>query len=438
MMRIKEVSMNSINRLWLALVGTSILLSACGIPSAGGGTNSELISNLPQQTDPKSNPADVQKLVDGNTAFALSLYQHLAASDGNLFFSPFSISSALAMTYGGARGQTETQMQSALHFPYKPDQLNPVFNLLTINLDKLTQNAQDPTKKDFQLNIANAIWGQKGFKFLQEYLDMLAENYGSGLRLADFASDPNGARQAINDWVSQQTQDKIKELIPEGVLNPLTRLVLTNAIYFKAAWMNQFNPNATEPGDFYRPDGTKVSVPMMHDEENIGYLKSDGLTVVDLPYEGGNVSMLVIMPDSGSLQDIEKSLTPDELAALLSKVSSKEVQLSFPKFKIESSFSLTDAFKSLGMVDAFEPGAADFSGMDGARDLFIQAILHKAYVNVDEEGTEAAAATAVVVGLTALPAEPIKVDIDHPFLFVIRDRQSGSILFMGRVVDPSI
>jgi serpin B len=429
--------MNRAFRIWSVIMASSIVLSACNASTGQGGLKSELKSSLPQQTDPKSNPADVQSLVEGNTAFALSLYQRLAAEDGNLFFSPYSVSSALAMTYGGARDQTQAQIQAALHFPFTPDRLNPAFNLLTMNLDKLTQNAQDSTKKDFELNIANAIWGQVDFKFLQAYLDMLAENYGAGMRLVDFAGNPEAARQGINDWVSQQTQDKIKDLIPVGVLDPLTRLVLTNAIYFKAAWMHPFNAKDTAPGDFYKPDGSKVSVPMMHYTENTGYLISDGAIAVELPYQGGNVSMLVLMPDSGSLPGFEKSLTPDRLAALASKIPVQNVQLSFPKFKIEASVSLAEVFKSMGMLDPFDPSAADFSGMDGARDLFIQAIMHKAFVDVNEAGTEAAAATAVMVGATSMRAEPVTVTIDHPFLFVLRDRTTGTILFMGRVVDPS-
>jgi serpin B len=429
--------MNRAFRIWSVIMASSIVLSACNAPAGQGGLRSELKSSLPQQKDPKSNPADVQGLVEGNTAFALSLYRRLAAVDGNLFFSPYSISSALAMTYGGARDQTQAQIQDALHFPFTPDQLNPAFNLLTMNLDKLTQNTQDSTKKDFELNIANAIWGQVDFKFLQTYLDMLAENYGAGMRLEDFAGNPEAARLEINDWVSQQTQDKIKNLIPVGVLDSLTRLVLTNAIYFKAAWMHPFDPKNTAPGDFYKPDGSKVSVPMMHYTENTGYLISNGAIVVELPYQGGNVSMLVLMPDPGSLPGFEKSLSPDRLTALASKLPVQNVQLSFPKFKIEASISLAEAFKPMGMLDPFDPSAADFSGMDGARDLFIQAILHKAFVDVDEAGTEAAAATAVMVGATSMRAEPVSVTIDHPFLFVLRDRTTGTILFMGRVVDPS-
>jgi serpin B len=413
-----------------------IVLSACGIPAKEGGLGGELKSNLPHQTNPKSNPSDVLKLADGNTAFALDLYQRLASADGNLFFSPYSISSALAMTYGGARGQTQAQMKDALRFPFGPDQLNPAFNRLNIDLEELTQNAQDPSKKDFQLNIANALWGQQNFKFLQAYLDMLAENYAAGMRLVDFAGDPEAARKEINDWVSQQTQDKIKDLIPQGVLDPLTRLVLTNAIYFKAAWMHPFDPNSTLPGDFFKPDGSNVRVPMMHNKQFLGYLKSDGVTAIELPYQGGNVSMLVMMPDPGTLQAFQQSITPQSLAALTGKLKSQEVRLTFPKFKVEATISLADVLKSMGMQDAFN-GTADFSGMDGAKDLFIQAILHKAFVNLDEAGTEAAAATAVMMAASALPVEPVKVVIDHPFLFAVRDRTTGTILFMGKVVDPS-
>ncbi|HLB63402.1 MAG TPA: serpin family protein, partial [Anaerolineales bacterium] len=284
---------------------------------------------------------------------------------------------------------------------------------------------------------ANSLWGQQGFGFLPEFLDLLGENYGAGMRLVDYASDPEAARQAINQWVSDETQEKIQDLIPSGAIDEMTRLVLANAIYFKAAWLHPFDADVTAPAPFHRLDGSTVDVPMMHQDEGYGYALRDGYRALELPYENGNVSMLIILPDEGQFQAVEQALDPAMIEDILGNLTYGPVTLSLPRFTYDSAFSLNDALQALGMTDAFNPDRADFSGMDGNRDLFIGSVLHKAFVSVDENGTEAAAATAVIMQITsALAGEPIAFTVDRPFIYVIRDSQTQSVLFVGRVMAP--
>ena len=387
-------------------------------------------------TNPAAPAADVHELAHGNTAFAVDLYHALLRDNqGNLIFSPYSISLALAMTYAGARGQTEQQMAQTLHFTLSQARLHPAFNALDLGL---SQPGTGAPADQFQLNVANSLWGQKGFAFEPAFLDQLGENYGAGLRLADFAQAPEPARKSINDWVSQQTKDKINDLIPAGAITPLTRLVLANAIYFKAKWLSPFDANRTHPGDFNLPDGTKASVSMMSSGEpgSLRYAKADGYQAVELPYQGGQAAMLLIVPDLGHFSDVQQALTADALDNIESALQPKQVQLTLPKFKYESSLGLADTLGQMGMPDAVNPDKADFSGMDGAHDLYVSAILHKAYVSVDEAGTEAAAATAVVVGVMAMPVQEVQLTVDRPFIYVIRDTQTGSLLFMGQVTHP--
>lgn len=379
---------------------------------------------------------DLAKLVQGNGTFALNLYQALSKQSGNLFFSPYSMSEALAMAYAGARGQTETQMAQTLQFLLAQDRLHPAFHALDQELAKRAEPAQGAKEPAFQLNIANALWGQKGYTFLPAFLDVLKANYGAGMRFVDFVNATEQARATINDWVSQQTQGKIKDLIPPGVLDSLTRLVLTNAIYFKAAWATPFNPKATQDGSFTRLDGSQVTVPMMQQTGSMGYAEAKGVQVVELPYQGYQVAMDIILPQAGQFAAVESSLDATQVASLLKSVAPQQVQLTMPKFTFSSEFSLKDVLSAMGMPLAFTSDA-DFSGMTGTRELSISAVLHKAFVAVDENGTEAAAATAVVVGLTSMPSQPVVVTVDRPFLFLIRDLKTGTILFLGRVEDPT-
>lgn len=388
--------------------------------------------------DPDVPAEDLDALIDGNQAFALDLYHYLAErSDGDLFLSPHSISVALAMTYAGAEAETAAQMAETLHFNLPQDQLHPAFNVLDQALSERGEGAEGKDGEGFRLHIVNALWGQKDYEFQQAFLDVLARNYGAGLRLVDFIQDAEAARQAINGWVSDQTEGRIEDLIPEGALDTLTRLVLTNAIYFNAAWAEPFEEDQTEEAPFRLLDGTTVEVPMMHQTTPFDYAAGEGYQAVALPYDGHELSMVILLPDTGAFTEFEQSLDRDTLTTILGQLERQRLILSMPRFETQSKFSLTDALTSLGMPVAFSE-EADFSGMTGNRDLMITDVFHQAFVSVDEEGTEAAAATAVVVGLTsAMPGEPVEMTIDRPFIFLIRDNQTGAILFVGRILNPA-
>ena len=438
----------------LTLTLTALLaLSACATPATQPEQNStqpptqpattkpaeaEFIqSKLARDLSPVSSADNQARLASDNLAFAMDLYHQLASQPGNLFFSPYSISQALAMVNGGARGQTEQQMAEVLHFSLPQDLLHPAFNSLDQELSKRADAANDEGQ-GFQLNIANATWGQSGFPFLSSYLDLLAVNYGAGLQTVDFANDPDGARQQINDWVAKQTQDKIKDIVPQGAIDWLTRLVLANAIYFKASWLMPFDESATQEAPFTTLDGSQVTVPMMSLEQNqLNYLKGEGYQAVALPYVDGNVAMLLLVPDAGKFSQFEASLDAAKLQSILEGLQGTDVILKMPRFSVESSFSLVDTLAQMGMPDAFTAGQADFSGMDGQPDLYIGSVIHKAYASVDESGTEAAAATVVIMELTAMmPGESVSLTIDRPFIFAIYDQPTQSILFTGRITNP--
>ncbi|MEW6568532.1 MAG: serpin family protein [Chloroflexota bacterium] len=433
----------------LLLISLSLLVTAgCAAvppsaspPTTSGGATSRppgsslAVSDRPRNLNPTVGPEDVAALAHGNSAFAFDLYHVLAADGDNLFFSPYSLSAALAMTYAGAGGDTASQMAATLHFTLPQDRLHPAFNAYSLDLQA---RAEAPTEgTPFELSIANSLWGQQGFAFLPEFLDLLGENYGAGMRLVDYAADPEAARQAINQWVSDETREKIRDLIPSGAIDALTRLVLADAIFFKAAWLHPFDPQTTTPEPFHLLDGSTLDVPMMLQDEGYNYALREGYRALVLPYENGDVSMLIILPDEGQFQAIEEALGPGMIEDIMDSLVYGPVILSLPRFTDESAFSLKDALYGLGMTDAFEPERADFSGMDGNRDLYIGRVLHKAFISVDERGTEAAAATAVIMELTsALPGEPITFAVDRPFIYLIRDDLTGSILFMGRVLTP--
>jgi serpin B len=379
---------------------------------------------------------DVQALVDGNNAFALDLYQSLRNSDENLFYSPSSISLALAMTYAGARGETESQMADALHFDLPQGRLHPAFNALDLELAERGESLAED-QQPFQLDIANAVWAEQSYSFLQDYLDTIAENYGAGIRLADFINQAESVRGEINDWVSEQTNDRIKDLIPSGALDELTRMVLVNAIYFKANWADQFEKESTSDQAFHLLDGSVINVPMMHQGMQILYVGGNGYQAIELAYQGQTAAMDIIVPDKSSFEAFEASLDAGLLNEILSGMQPAGVELALPKFSFTDEFNLSDTLKDLGMTAAFDPDNADFTGMSEQRDLYVSDVVHKAFVAVDEEGTEAAAATAVIVGTTSAPIFEIQLTIDRPFIFVIRDLTSGQILFMGRVLNPA-
>ncbi len=373
--------------------------------------------------------------IEDNNAFALDLYRLLKDSDRNVFFSPYSISLALAMAYAGARGQTAEDMSRVLHYDLSPVLLHPAFNRLAIDLANRGKNAAGKDGKGFRLNIANATWGQQDYQFLTSYLDILAVHYGAGLRLVDFINKTEQSRLEINRWVADQTAGKIKDLIPAGALTNLTRLVLTNAVYFNAAWLQPFEKELTVQKAFYLLDGSSVPVAMMNTRYKTNYAEGAGYRAVEIPYDGRELSMIVILPDAGKFAAFENSFDAVALYDVLGNLADAEVTLGLPKFEFDSEFNLKQALTALGMANAFGTDA-DFSGINGQKDLYITDVLHKAYVAVDEAGTEAAAATAVIVGTTSVPARTAEMIVNRPFLFLIRDNVSGSVIFLGRVVNP--
>ncbi|APR84804.1 Serine protease inhibitor (serpin family) [Minicystis rosea] len=382
---------------------------------------------------PNVTDAALADAVKDNTAFAMDLYQQIRREPGNLFFSPYSISSALAMTFAGARGATASHMASALHFTLPQDQLHPAFNALDLALASRGENAEGKDGGAFRLNVANALWGQTGYDFLSPFLDTLAQHYGAGMHVVNFSEAPDKSREIINAWVENETEDRIKNLLPQGSVDPTTRLVLTNAVYFNAAWAEPFKSADTVLADFKKRDGTTVQVQTMSSGREARYGAGSDWAAVELPYDGQELSMILVLPAEGAIDTFEASLSGAKLAEITNKLTRHFVTLTLPRFKIESTLSLSDQLSTLGMADAFTT-KADFSGIDGKHDLFIGAVVHKAFIDVNEAGTEAAAATGVVLSVTSVP-EPAEIHFNRPYLFFIRDK-SGTVLFFGRVESP--
>ncbi len=393
---------------------------------------------------PPTPDGDLACLVHGNSAFAFDLYRALGSGGGNLLFSPHSVSAALAMAYAGGRGDTERQMAATLHFYLPQERLHPAFGALGLALADRTQKEEEDA--EFLLNVAGSVWAQEGHGLLSGYIDTLAQSHGEGVRPADFARDPEAARARINDWVAGETGEGITDLIPPGAVTALTRLVLADAIHLRAAWESAFDERATRDRPFHLLDESIRDVPMMRQQADLRYGRGDGYQAAELPYQGGDLAMTILVPESGRFGEFEASLTGETARSILDGLKHELVRLTMPGFEIESAFSLPDTLSAMGMPDAFDDGAADFSGMDGrhceARGdicLLISDALHKAFISVDEAGTEAAAATAVIIGVTRaeqVAPEPIEMVVDRPFVFIIRHGPTGAILFVGRVLDP--
>ncbi|AWV90224.1 serpin family protein [Bradymonas sediminis] len=401
----------------------------------------------PEQTEPGEVRSDEQRvanpdvsesarqaLVAGNTDFALDLYREIAAQDANLFYSPFSISEALAMTYAGARGETAAQMAATLHLNADQAMVHPAFNWLDAHLMNLGETPTNEGSHPFELAVANSIWGQAGYQFEADFLDTLALNYGAGLNTMDFIEAPEASRQTINQWVEDKTKERIKDLIPEGAITQDTRMVLTNAIYFKASWLYAFEESMTAAGDFNKLDGSTLSVDLMQQTNYLSYAQMDGFEALELPYDGGDVSMLILLPED--LAAFEQGLDSATLSATIEALENTYTKITLPKFEYTLDLPLAQTLQDMGMTDAFS-SSADLSGITGTRDLVISDVVHKAFVAVDEEGTEAAAATAVIGGATSVPPEPVDFRVDKPFIFMIRANQTGSLLFVGRVLEPN-
>lgn len=392
------------------------------------------ISDLERDLSPSALPGDIDTLIAGNTAFAADAYRQLSVEPGNLFYSPLSVSIAMAMTYGGARGDTAQQMADVLGYELSQDKLHPAFNWLDLQLSSRGQGAQGSDGEGFRLNVINNTFGQRGYSFEAEYLDLIAQSYGTGLSLLDFESDPDGARQIINDWVAEMTEERIEDLLPDGSIDSGTRLVLANAVYFNAAWKTPFEPEQTAP-DVFRTPGGDVTVPMMSGQvESMTHMQGADFQAIGLPYDGDELDMVMIVPDEGTFDAFEQNLDGATLQAIFSGLSSGPYgAISMPSFGFRTKVNMVEMFKELGLIDAFDQNA-DFSGIDGTRNLVITGIFHEAFIDVNEAGTEAAAATAVVVGETSVPERFV---VDRPFVFAIRDIATGTVVFLGRVVDPS-
>ncbi len=372
---------------------------------------------------------NLQAVVSGNSQFAMELHQKISesAADKNMFFSPFSISTALAMTYAGARGNTAQQMAGTMHFNLPSPALHAAFGDLTAALNS--------HNKGYRLEVANALWGQQGYAFQPEFLALVQKYYNGGFNTVDFAGATEASRGTINRWVEQNTNDKIKNLIPQGSLTTYTRLVLTNAIYFKGDWATKFKEERTKPAPFHIRADETVEAPMMHQFGNFRYADIDGLKVLEMPYVGGDLSMVVVLPAT-TLAELEPKLDANSLNGWLAKTNEVELDVFLPKFKFEAEYQLQDVLSGMGMSDAFELPPADFSGISGYKDLYITKVIHKAVIEVNEAGSEAAAATAVIVGTKSVQFRP-EFKADRPFLFFIRHNATGSILFQGRMVNPA-
>jgi serpin B len=382
--------------------------------------------------------AETKLLVEGNTAFAFDLYARLSSAPGNLFFSPYSISTCLAMTYAGARRDTETQMARVLHFSKGDARLHFSFGELQQQLNEAAK------QKGIQLDIANALWAQKGHPFLPAFLKIAKNNYQANVNQADFKTSDASAdavRREINRWVAQKTQDKIQDILSPGDVNKDVKLVLANAIYFKGAWASPFEKAATTTQPFHPSTNSQTDVRLMFQLADCNYTANADFQAVELPYSGDELSMVILLPRQiDALGQMENQLNPAFLARLLAQMKKQNVEIFLPRFKLESRFELNDTLAETGMPDAFNPWKADFSGINGLRqDLYIFGVYHKAWAEVTEEGTEAAAATAVVLGDSVVaksPPPPPVFRADHPFVFLIRDTRSGSVLFIGRLADP--
>lgn len=425
----------------------ALILAGCigpGEPglSTQGQTPAPSLSETPSSsTTIPAIPSLETNVVDANKRFALDLYSRLADDpahhNDNLFFSPFSISSALAITSEGARGTTAEEIRSVFHFPANQSAMRSGFADIIAGINSPSNT--------YTLRTANALWAEQKFSFLPEYISDAERYYGGKTTNLDFINVPDDSRVTINRWVEDQTEDRIKDLLHPGSINPATRLVITNAIYFKGTWVRQFDEKRTTDADFRTGSGTTVPVPMMQrTDENAryGYAETPAFQALSMPYESGDgkeLSMFVILPKSNDLSTVEQSFNADSLATLQQSLNTRRVMVYFPKFTMETKYSLPGLLSAMGMPTAFS-SAADFSGMDGRRDLYIDDVIHQAFVDVNEEGTEAAAATGVTMQLTSLRVEEPPVPVfraDHPFIFLIQDNETGNILFMGRVTNPA-
>jgi serpin B len=442
---IKPTRITAMKRYAPAALISATLLAACG---GGSGTPAVVTpppvqtpiqsvpetvkSSLARDSNPSTSASDMAAVAAANTDFAFRLLPQVTEADANMVFSPYSVTQAMAMAAAGARGTTLSGIEKALAFPLTQSRFLPALN-------GVDQKLRAKAAAGPQLNIVNDIWSQKGYAMQAGYLDALAVHFGAGVHLVDYQNATEAARTRINDYIATNTNQKITNLLPQGAVTSNTRVVLTNAIWFKAEWTEQFQALHTGPRVFHAKSGDRT-LQFMNRGGTMAYASGSGWQAVDLPYTGDKLSMMVVLPDQGKMDAVLAQMNGAKVAEMASALTPRQVVLSLPKFKFTASASLGKPLQDFGAADAFMSGAADFSGMSGNRDLFISGVLHKAFIAVDEKGTEAAAATGVVVGVTSVqipPPDEVRFIADRPFLFVIRDRETGLVIFVGKVMLPT-
>jgi serpin B len=430
----------AINIALVVAIASVVACSSSPSPSDGKTPVETVRSSLARETTPLLTPVELDTLTSDEASFAVDLYHAVGAAPENagrnVFLSPHSVSAALAMTYAGARGETRDEMRKALHFSLPDDRLHRGFDYLDLALTS-RQHGQAKDGRPFTLRIANSVWGEKSFAFQAPFLDTLAVSYGAGVNVVDFVGAPSDARATINRWTSDNTEGRIKNLMPEDSIDTLTRLVLVNAVYFSAAWQTKFIDGATAPAAFTTLDASVVQTPMMHAEIKTGYVKGDGYEAIELPYDGGDTSLLVIAPTTGSFASFDAALTGGKVLDVLAGLTTTPVALALPKSKLAGSYPLKAPLASLGMKAAF--GGGDFSGISTSYQLALGGVFHQTSLDLDEGGTEAAAATGVDVDLETSDPPPVQfvpMTVDRPYVIAIVDRATKTLLFMGRIVDP--
>jgi len=449
----------------VAFVLAAVGLAACSSSSSPrSGTDPieiDIVSSEQQRDmSPQLSDAEQATLTAGQANFAVDIYHAVRSqpesADQNIFLSPHSVSTALAMTYAGARGDTATEMKTALRVGLPDDRIHTAFDYLDLALANRGKNAEGQDGKPFRLIVTNSLWGQKGPSFETPFLDTLAVNYGAGLNIVDFFAQTERSRTTINGWVEERTEKRIKDILPKGAVDDRTRLVLVNAVYFNAAWAAKFEPSKTAPAPFTKADGSVVQVSMMNRPASRRYAKGDGYEAIEMAYDHGRSSryahlyedvemaldnselaMLVILPTAGTFANFESSLTGGKLLDILAGLETKPVNLSFPKLRLDVAFGLKEPLKSLGMNQAFSEEAADFSGMSTTERLSVANVLHKTFLEVDESGSEAAAATGVF-NVAQSGSAPIEMKVDRPFITAIVDRPTKTLLFLGRILEPKL
>ncbi len=384
--------------------------------------------SLPIADDSKATSESVKKVVEANNQFAIKFYDKIKDNKGNLFYSPYSMSMAFGMMYEGAKEKTASEIESVFNFPTDDDTRRGAMARIYDELNNYDE--------DYKFTVANALWIDENYKLLEDYTKNVEKYYGGVAKNVDFSRDITKSTEIINSWVEDKTNNKIKDLFPQGSLSENTKLVLTNAVYFKGTWKFEFKKENTREGDFTKDDGSVVKTQMMNlNGEEFKYLRDDKLQIIEMPYDGEKLSMMIILPEK--IGDFEKSLSSEKINEWNNELKEQKVNVYLPKFIMNTKYSLNEYLKSLGMPLSFTENA-DFSGIDGTKNLFVQSAIHQAFVDVNEEGTEAAAATGISMGVTSVgPGQgPEVFRADHPFIFIIRDKTNDNILFMGRMSEP--